>query len=173
MKNIRKANHSDIKNIENLIELGYRGEYAKNGWTYESDLIDGERLQKGEIERDLANPKNQFFIYEENEIQGVICITNHGYYSEFGKFSVNPKLQSNGIGKMLIETIENFSKNNWGINIIRLCVLSVRKELFEFYKRRNYTDTGERIDFKKLHPYVIQKNENINLEIIIMEKTIS
>lgn len=171
---IRDAVISDVQPIHNLIEKTYRGESAKAGWTFESDLIDGARLQDGEILECLQDSNQKFFVaIDENQtICGVICVFRDKDWVEFGKFSVEPAMQGRGIGKLLIQKVGDFIKKEWGTSILKLMVLTKRKELVEFYERLGFVPTGEIKPFVEIHPYVILKNPSEELEIMVMEKVV-
>lgn len=171
---IRNALEADISHIENLIENGYRRDVARKGWTHEVDLLSGDRLAKGEIAALLLNNNAQTLVAcdENNQVQGVISVSRDGDWIEFGKFAVNPELQGLGIGKKLINSVEEYVKNQWQEKILKLSVISTRIELIEFYKRLGFKETGQIIDFVKIHPYVILKENVPNLQVIIMEKAL-
>lgn len=171
---IRQAYLDDAKSIHNLIEKSYRGESAKSGWTFESDLIDGPRLQNGEIEHCIQDKNQKFLVAIDNYgvLIGVICVTKNDDWVEFGKFSVEPKLQGHGIGKQLILAVSDFAKNAWGATSLKLMVISSRTELVDFYKRQGFVETGQTMPFIDIHPYVILKNPNAHLEIMVMERPI-
>ena len=170
---IRDVQIDDIGAIENLIESGYRRDEARLGWTHETDILSGDRLSEGEIEQTLKDMNSKMFVAQSNinnEIIGVICVTKNDDWIEFGKFSVRPNLQGGGIGKKLITQVEDFVRNVWKFKTLKLSVISRRKELVEFYLRLGFKDTGQRIDFVKVHPYVVLKDGVDNLDVIIMEK---
>ena len=170
---IREAHADDVARIEHLVETTYRGEDSKKGWTTEFALLAGTRLQKGEIAAALADKSNQFFVAEIGDlVVGVICVNKNGDWIEFGKFSVDPEMQGRGIGKMLISKVEDFVKNVWGADKLKLSVISIRKELVDFYARYGFKDTDQRIDFIEIHPYVELKDGVSDLEVIIMEKPV-
>lgn len=170
---IREAIHSDIPVIEELIENGYRNDVAKQGWTHETDLLVGARLQVGEIETCLNDSNQKFFIACEGDKQvGVICVFRDKDWIEFGKIAVDPNCQGKGIGKILIAKVEEFVRDKWQANNLKLCVLTVRTELIDFYRRLGFEATGEIIDFVKIHPYVVLKDGVDDLFIQVMEKQI-
>lgn len=172
---IREAQSKDISAIENLIEAGYRKDEARLGWTHETDILSGDRLSEGEIAKTLDDVNSKMFVAIDNSNEnliGVICVTKDNDWIEFGKFSVKPNLQGGGIGRRLINHVENFVSEVWGEKRLKLSVISKRKELVEFYLRCGFKDTGQRIDFVKVHPYVILKDGVENLEVIIMEKNL-
>lgn len=172
---IQDAQSKDISAIENLIEAGYRKDEARLGWTHETDILSGDRLSDGEIAKTLEDKNSKMFVAidsNNHEVIGVICVTKDNDWIEFGKFSVRPNLQGSGIGRKLITHVENFVSEIWGEKKLKLSVISRRTELVDFYLRCGFIDTGHRIDFLKVHPYVILKKGVENLEVIIMEKSL-
>ena len=172
---IRDADEFDIASIEELIETGYRKKSSTKGWTTEFALIDGDRLQDGEIAAALADNKNKFFVASdndksENKIVGVICVTKNNDWIEFGKFTVSPDYQGHGIGKKLMSAVEKYVSEVWKSDNLKLSVITIRQELIDFYARFGFKDTGQRLEFAKLHPYVILKDGVADLEVMIMEK---
>lgn len=139
---IKDAEFADLPALKFLVESAYRGESAKKGWTNESDLIDGARLNDGELEEVFANPDKNILIATKvskpHEILACICLNRHNEYSEFGMFAVNPNLQATGIGKILLLAAEEYVKEIWGATIMRLSVINNRTSLIEFYQRRGY-----------------------------------
>ncbi len=149
---IKAATFADIAQISALVESSYRGESAKAGWTFESDLIDGKRLNEGELEEILTNPNKKLFIARQNqELVGTICLYRDNEICEFGMFAVNPQFQANGIGKILLSHVENFAKNEWGIAEMQLSVISVRQNLIEYYLRRGYRSVGKTFSMADHH----------------------
>lgn len=142
---VEKANFADLAQIEALVEAAYRGESAKIGWTFESDLIDGKRLNDGELEEILGNPNKQLFVMREynGQILATICIYRNEKTCEFGMFAVNPKLQANGIGKLLLNHAEEYAKSIWGFSIMQLSVIRNRQNLIDYYTRRGYRPSGK------------------------------
>jgi predicted N-acetyltransferase YhbS len=171
---IREAQTEDIPTIEDIIEAGYRGEQAKAGWTFESDLLDGKRLNNGEIQTALTDENSCTFIAIDSagKIIGTICVSRQNDWFEFGKFAVQPNLQGQGIGKALINYAIKFAKDNWGAKSMGLCVLSRRVELVDYYRRIGFVDNGKRLDFIAMHPYVTLKEGVDNLELMLMEMKI-
>jgi ribosomal protein S18 acetylase RimI-like enzyme len=81
--------------------------------------------------------------------------------------TVSPELQGGGIGKKLMQAAEDLAKEN-DIPKISMTVISVRKELIEYYERRGYKNTGETKPFPMNDPkFGLPKQQ---LEFIVMEK---
>ncbi|MEJ8843920.1 GNAT family N-acetyltransferase [Lacibacter sp. H375] len=165
------ATTEDIPQIVELLNSAYRGENSKKGWTTEADLIAGERRT------DIASVKNVMeqpgsiilkYTNEENEIIGTVNLQQHERGLYLGMFAVSPVLQGGGIGKQLLKAADDHAKEV-SVATIYMWVVSVRKELIDWYKRHGYTETGERKPFveddvtgKHLQP----------LEFLVLEKNI-
>jgi hypothetical protein len=54
---ITPATLTDITELVNLINSGYRGESSKKGWTTEADLIEGQRIDKESLVQQIADPQ--------------------------------------------------------------------------------------------------------------------
>ena len=81
--------------------------------------------------------------------------------------TVSPGLQGKGIGKRLLQAAEDKARE-LGCNKTEMSVISIRRELIDWYKRRGYTDTGVIIPFHE----EMQKfaSPGYKPEFIIMEK---
>ena len=168
---IAKATIEDIPQIVALLNSAYRGENSKQGWTTEADLIAGEqRTDVASVTQVINQPGSIILKYtnENNQIIGTVNLQEHerGFY--LGMFAVSPVLQGGGIGKQLLKAADEYAKNA-GAATIYMAVVSVRKELIDWYKRHGYAETGERKPFvedaitgKHLQP----------LEFITLEKNI-
>jgi GNAT superfamily N-acetyltransferase len=55
--------------------------------------------------------------------------------------SVDPEQQKSGLGSLLMEVAENYARG-LGATAIDILVVSLREDLFGFYRRRGYVETG-------------------------------
>ncbi len=85
-------------------------------------------------------------VLDENII-GCVHLENAGTYSYLGMLSVDVNYQDKGIGKILINECERYTRDVFGLNEIRMKVISRRTELIEYYNRRGYSATGELEEF--------------------------
>ena len=132
----RKATTTDIGEILTLVNQAYRGD---KGWTNESSFVKGDRVFKEEVVEYLSNPINHLFVLEvNNKIEATICVEEQEKRAYIGFFAVNPNLQSQGIGKKMLEKAETFALKELNISHFLMAVLATRKELIEFYCRRGY-----------------------------------
>lgn len=141
---IERATDRDLKQIHALIELCFRGEFAKKGWTYESDLIDGIRI----TEESLRNEMNagNFLTHCDEEGRIVGCVYTRVLPEEktlyVGLLSVHPLLQSQGLGKKLMAAAEAVAKEE-GCSKLSVNVITTRKELIDWYERQGYMCSEE------------------------------
>jgi GNAT superfamily N-acetyltransferase len=149
--NIQFATKEDIIPLKNLLNKAYRGEAARKGWTHEADLIEGEvRTDENNLSNVMDIPGSIFLKYlnEEGNIIGCVNLQNQGTHLYLGMFSVNPELQGQGIGKIILAAADEYA-NYLGISIIKMTVISVRSKLIEWYNKNGYLPTGEIIPFKE------------------------
>jgi len=81
--------------------------------------------------------------------------------------TVRPYLQGKGIGKQMLKAAEEEAKKK-GITSIFMTVISVRKELIDWYVRHGYVATGEKKPFAFSDPRFGQPKQQ--LEFIVLEK---
>lgn len=168
---ISTATPSDIPAIADLLNIAYRGETSRQGWTTEADLIAGNtRTDEYNVQVVMQQPGSVFlkFVNDEQQVAGCVNLQQHGEKIYLGMFSVQPHMQGSGIGKQLLQAAEEYAIQ-LKCKAIYMSVISVRPELISWYKRHGYADTGERNPFaedgltgKHLQP----------LEFMILEKTV-
>ena len=108
--------------------------------------VDVENVKK-QIEK-LTNDKNQHIIigYEEEKTRKIIGFVHaqmyESFYSDLGLnilgLAVNPDFQGRGIGKKLMDKLENYALDN-NISFIRLNSAMKRDEAHKFYEHIGYT----------------------------------
>jgi ribosomal protein S18 acetylase RimI-like enzyme len=165
------ATLKDIPQLVDLLNSAYRGESSKQGWTTEADLIAGEqRTDAASVTEVLTKPGSIILTYtnDKGQIIGTVNLQQHERGLYLGMFAVSPVQQGGGIGKQLLKAADDYAKKV-SVATIYMSVISVRKELIDWYKRHGYAETGERKPFvedevtgKHLQP----------LEFIILEKNI-
>lgn len=169
--NIQIANLQDVSALEALLNAAYRGENSRKGWTSEADLISGEiRTNSQELENLIATKGSVLLKYTDTnkELIGCVNLQLQDQNVYLGMLSVAPNLQANGIGKQLLLEAEKYAKANKCIRIF-MTVISVRKELIDWYLRNNYVLTGETKPFPTDHSSGIPNQE---LEFVVLEKHI-
>ena len=132
---LRQAEADDIEALEQLLNRCYR---QTEGWTNESDLVDGIRITQAELASIIANPKHYLFVYpktitgerdgeETGELLGCIAVdikvdsdtnksdinrTDSKNKAYIGMFAVHPQLQGQGVGNIILQAAETFAERH-------------------------------------------------------------
>ena len=146
--NLKQANIDDAEEISSLINLAYRG---NDGWTKETDIVEGERSNIGEVNELIKNYSSYFLTAKvDGNLVACICIEEKESKAYIGSFAVSPYEQNKGVGKKVLELAEIYSRKKLGITEFVIVVISQRKELIAFYERRGYRRSGK-IDKYPVH----------------------
>lgn len=168
---ITKATLEDVSVVTKLINVAYRGDSSKKGWTTEANLLEGLRTTEQELTKTIQNPKNTLLKFTENhKIIGCVLLIETGNQLNLGMLTVSPDLQNSGIGKQLLQQAE-IQASALGLPKIVLNVISVREELIAWYQRNGYIVTGIRQPFPVSNIHIPISNEP--LEFMVLEKRIS
>lgn len=144
----RPAVPSDCDAIARLVNSAYRGESSRAGWTTEEHLLGGQRTDAEAIAEILASPGQWIWLAHENgELIGSVHLAREKDSAYLGMLTVNPTLQGKGVGRAIIEKVEEIAANQLGAQSVRMSVISVRDELISYYERRGYQRTGEKKEF--------------------------
>jgi ribosomal protein S18 acetylase RimI-like enzyme len=147
----RIASERDVPAIVALVESAYRGESSKRGWTTEADLLDGQRTDVAEVSELIRNDPQQAQLVlcesAEGELLASCLLEVHPDGCHFGMFAVRPTLQNAGVGKALIAHAELRAQQVLGANTMVMWVIWTRTTLIEFYQRRGYVLSDERVPF--------------------------
>lgn len=167
---IRKATTEDITRVNTLVNSAYRGDNSKKGWTTEADLLGGIRTNENVLSKMLSRADAFMLVAEEeSNLSGCVYLEKQVEALYLGMLTVNPELQGQGIGAQLMMAAEDHAKT-FGLSKIRMTVITVRQELIAYYKRKGYSDTGERKPFPNDPEFGIQKQP---LEFMVMEKALN
>ena len=144
---ITQATIADAAELSALINLAYRGETSKKGWTTEADLLEGTRTTPKELATIITTPHHYLlkFIRDEKIIGSVLLIAKKEVLY-LGMLTVSPELQNSGIGKQLLQAAEQLAQQ-LELSRIQMTVIGIRKELLAWYIRNGYEDTGVREPF--------------------------
>ncbi len=143
MQYFRNAVLNDAEAISTLVNMAYRGDSSRAGWTTEADILDGLRTSVYEVERLIASESTIILLcLNDSELCGSICLDRAQSAAHIGMFVVNPTLQANGIGKSLLAAAEKLAQETWAVDKFQMHVITLRHELIAFYERRGYLRTG-------------------------------
>jgi ribosomal protein S18 acetylase RimI-like enzyme len=160
----RKAVSTDAETLDALVNSAYRGESSRQGWTTEADLLDGTRTNKADIENLIARKDSMILLCLQGAgIIGCVHLELSGGECQLGMLVVKPGLQSQGIGKQLMQAAEAAVRDTWGAGMI---TMSVRHELIAFYERRGYRRTARKKPFVADDTHGFPKSQPIEFEIL-------
>jgi ribosomal protein S18 acetylase RimI-like enzyme len=153
MIRFRSAELEDADKIVELVNSAYRGDSSRVGWTTEADFLDGQRTDSEKISELIASLGVSIELAIENQ-QVIGCVQLRKEPEGvlyFGMLTVKPDIQSQGIGKLLLERIESIAKRG-KCKKIRIHVIHLRNELIAFYERRGFKKTGKSEAFPQNDP---------------------
>jgi len=166
-QNITKAQVTDVAEAVALVNSAYRGDYSKQGWTSESHLLEGVRIDEAEMAGYFDRPEITLLKYvnDTGRITGFVYleqVNNNRLY--LGLLTVEPTHQAGGVGRMLLAAADELAKE-LGCEAIKISVITTRTELIAWYERRGFTATGE------TYPLVTDKSVAIEpVTLMVMEK---
>lgn len=151
MTTYRKATPSDIPELNTLVNNAYRGESAKAGWTTEAHLIEGQRTDPSAL-TEMMNSGHFELAFEGDQLVGCVYLEiedNQVLY--IGMLTVNPTLQSRGLGKAIMKRAEELGRE-WKLKSTRMTVISIRPELISYYERMGFRWNGKTEPFPENDP---------------------
>lgn len=168
---INKALLTDVTELNTLINLAYRGDSSKKGWTTEADLLDGLRIDEATLTEYIGDVNTTILKYtnDSDEIEGCVYLNLSDGKLYIGMLTVNPELQNSGIGRRLLAAAEARATEQ-GCHKLWMTVITTRHELIAYYQRKGFNLTGELKPFPTDTKFGIQKQP---LELLVMEKLIN
>ncbi|WP_342648663.1 GNAT family N-acetyltransferase [Mucilaginibacter sp. CSA2-8R] len=166
---ITQAQLSDVPVLNKLVNNAYRGETSKLGWTSESHLLEGIRIDEDELSSYFARPEIAILKYTNSEDEIVGCVylektANQRLY--LGMLSVNPLMQNASIGRQLLMAADEYARRE-DCKFIKISVITSRHELIAWYQRRGFMPTGETI------PLITETSiAKVPVDLMIMEKPV-
>lgn len=162
------ATFDDISDLEVLVQSCYRGDSSRRGWTHEADLLDGTRVTPDLLREDLSKPGVTILKCENNEGKMIGCVYTEIEHDKMhvGMLCVQPDLQCAGLGKQLLSAVDKLAVEK-GCCAAKMCVISRRKELIEYYERRGYRNTGQKEPFPTGEAFGKPK---VPLEFVVIQK---
>lgn len=141
----RLATAQDRPAIVALAQSAYRGDTSRGGWTTEADLLDGQRIDADMLAQFLAPPDDVIVLASNGD--GVLLACCHlrrdGDWAQFGLFAVSPAAQGLGVGSQVLVYAEQWAARQWHCEGMQMQVISLRRELIDWYLRRGYRRSGE------------------------------
>ena len=139
----RIADSKDIPELVALINSAYRPIGSDAGWTHESDLVDGERINASQLAGLLEREGSTVLLgLSKGEIIACVNVNEESGATYIAMLTVKSSYQNVGLGKEMLQLAEEYAENQYESSAFNLFVISERKELFDFYLRRGYKSTN-------------------------------
>ncbi|MEV6167134.1 GNAT family N-acetyltransferase [Streptomyces sp. NPDC051954] len=167
----RDAVDADVDTLVALIESAYRGDSSRAGWTTEADILQGQRTDPEGVRAVIKSPDSRLLTVERaGEVIACCQLEHRGDHAYFGMFAVSPRVQGEGLGKVIIAEAERAVRADWGATEMHMTVISVRNDLIAWYERRGYRRTGRMTPF----PYGderfgIPQRDDLQFELLVKE----
>lgn len=88
-----------------------------------------------------------------------------------GMFAVSPQAQGGGIGRRMVQAAEAVARKVYGVDQMRMYVISLRHSLIAWYERLGYQRTGETAPFPYGNPrFGLPRRDD--LEFVILARTL-
>jgi ribosomal protein S18 acetylase RimI-like enzyme len=137
---VRLATYADAMVVTDLVNAAYRPQPGAGGWTHETGLVAGQRIQVEQAEKKIQQ-SNVLVGIHGTEIVACVQIQCKGKEAYIGMLAVRPHHQGTGVGKHMLDRAESLAVAQ-GVDEYRMLVLSARRELIDFYRRRGYSESG-------------------------------
>ncbi len=147
---IRLAAKTDLAALHPVIERAYRGDSARAGWTFESDLLSGPRTDVETLAAILDSAPDRLLVALDDGGAPIGCVqvTDRGAgVAYLGLLCIDPLLQAAGLGRQLIDAAEALAVDLFAARTIEMTVIDSRTELIAYYQRRGYRLTAEKRPF--------------------------
>jgi GNAT superfamily N-acetyltransferase len=167
---ITTATITDTEKLTALVNSAYRGESSKQGWTSESHLLDGQRIDDVFMLSYLQDENVTILKYvnHRGQITGCVYLEIKNDKLYLGMLTVSPVEQGKGIGKQLLTRADEYARSK-SLEAITITVITTRHELIAWYQRHGYRPTGELSPFHVDQRFGVPKAP---IELLVMEKSI-
>lgn len=131
----RLATPADAPDLTRLINAAYRVEVF---------FLHGNRISEPEVLARIEAPASGFLVIEcegGDGLAGAVYVEIRGDRGYFGLLSVDPALQGQGLGRVLVEAAEAHCRAA-GCQALDIDVVNLRTELPPFYAKFGFQPTG-------------------------------
>jgi ribosomal protein S18 acetylase RimI-like enzyme len=144
---IRAGRPADADTLTALIRSAYRGDDSRAGWTSEADLVEGERINAGQVRAMITDAGSLMLVGEDTDNEQIVAccqLRNEGAgLAYFGTFAVSPQAQGAGLGRQLMTEAERLAVSSFGATRLEMTVLAPQDKLIAYYERRGFRRSGE------------------------------
>lgn len=131
MISTRIATEADAEAIARLVNTAF---------LVEQFFIERDRTDPATV-RSLMEDGNFLLAEDGANLVGCVHFELHGDRGYFGMLSIEPARQGTGVGRRLVNVVEQYFRDA-GCKFCDLKIVDVRRELHDLYRRWGYADTG-------------------------------
>lgn len=153
----RPATADDAEAVADLVHAAYRSEESRQGWTTESHLVGGQRVDAAMVRELVAADDGVVLVLDDPAVGAtsperparlIACchVERRAGTAYVGMFAVRPAIQGQGLGRRMLAAAERQARD-WGRTTLELTVLDHRPELLAWYERCGFALTGVRHPF--------------------------
>lgn len=145
---VRMAGSGDLEQLEELVNLAYRGGKSQVSWKNEHHLVKGPRIVKAELEKIISCEDSKIItLQQEERILACAHVEKHCDEAHIGMLAVDPEFQNYGLGKRILLQAEKLAVESFGVLKAKMFVFAGREELLSWYEKMGYEQTGETMPF--------------------------
>ena len=137
------ARPTDVDRIAELVNDAYRGTSRAPGWTHETHLFSGARIDASAV-TDMIQPDRSTVLVMRQDGAIIACVAlqrldDCEWY--LSMLAVDPARQTVGAGKAIMAGAERFARER-GAERMKISVINRRDSLIAWYERQGYARTG-------------------------------
>jgi ribosomal protein S18 acetylase RimI-like enzyme len=137
------ARRTDVDRIVELVNDAYRGTSRAPGWTHETHLFSGARIDAAAV-MGMIQPDCSTVLVMRQDVAIIACVAlqrldDREWY--LSMLAVDPAHQVCGAGKAIMAGAEKFARER-GAERMRISVINLRDSLIAWYERQGYARTG-------------------------------
>ncbi len=143
MLDLAEAASNDLEALAGFVNRAYRGAFAREGWTHEADLLDGQRTDPALLTPMIEAPSAILVARGPDDVirACVHVVPSRAGTLYFGMLAVDPAEQGAGLGRRMVAAVE---ARALGLSCaaVEMTVIHLREPLIAWYERLGYRRTG-------------------------------
>lgn len=139
---VEVATEADLARVVALVNVAYRGSSKTRGWTDETALIAGQRVDAASLQELIALGSTVLVMRNGSDVVGCVALrpVDDGEWY-LSMLAVDPDSQATGLGKTVMRSAEIHARERGALRI-RISVIDLRESLMGWYRRQGYSQTG-------------------------------
>jgi ribosomal protein S18 acetylase RimI-like enzyme len=138
------ARATDVDRIVALVNDAYRGSSKQPGWTHETALLAGQRVDATSVTTAIEQSDSIVLVIKhERDVVACVALQRLDKLTWYlSMLAVDPDHQVGGVGKAIMAGAEQFAREH-GAQRMKISVINLREPLIAWYERQGYVRTGD------------------------------